>query len=417
MSISKDTLKYVLQEQRADFLAAERGTRRTQVAALELHRGSPQVVFVTGLRRCGKSTLMAQFCDKIGEATYYYTNFEDDRLSTFSATDFQVLHEVLIELYGRRTIFVFDEVQLIEGWEMFVRRLSDSGHKFYITGSNATLLSKEFGTKLTGRNSVVELFPFSFSEYLDTKQITLADQNDTITRALRSRHFMDYLRCGGIPLAIHYPGLRILQSLFKDVLHRDIVVRYKLPSEKAILDLAVYFYNNPATLQSYSKLKQLIQIKNASTIKDYCTHLENSWLCSVVPLYALSIKRQQLAPKKICLIDTGVIYELATSPETKLGRIFENLAFLILRRSRQQLFYYMTKSDKEVDFYDPQSNTFFQVSIYLSDPQTYQREFSALQEALDEVPGSIGVVITLEDRQTVRMGRHEIEVLPAYAIP
>jgi uncharacterized protein len=162
MALPKSALREIAQEQFGVFNAQPLGVPRERIADVRLRLNSPFPVIITGLRRVGKSTIAAQMAHELGADSYYYLNFEDDRLADFRVSDFDALREVFLELFGLRRIFVFDEIQNIEGWEHFVRRLSDQGNRFLITGSNSRLLSQEFGSKLTGRNSPVELFPFSF---------------------------------------------------------------------------------------------------------------------------------------------------------------------------------------------------------------------------------------------------------------
>ncbi len=163
---NKDQIKAMLLEQFQAFWQRDTGIVRTQLSEVEKAKGVPHAVIVSGLRRAGKSTLLAQMAHLLGEDQFYYINFEDDRFLGFQAEDATDLHQVLIELFGERKIFVIDEVQNINGWEHFVRRFMDMGFKFYITGSNASLLSKELGTRLTGRYVPIELLPFSFKEFM-----------------------------------------------------------------------------------------------------------------------------------------------------------------------------------------------------------------------------------------------------------
>ncbi len=413
MPITKEQLRIIIKEQFEGFRATDLGVRREQLAQAQRHFSSPQVLLITGLRRCGKSTLAAQIANLLGENGYYYANFEDDRLANFQVSDFQKLLEVFIELFGEKKVFIFDEVQIVAQWERFVRRMSDQGNKFFITGSNATLLSHELGTKLTGRNTTIELFPFSFKEYLDFKGFTPPQVLDTASKVKLDQYLMTYLREGGIALALRYPELNILSELYRDVLSRDVVIRYRLDSDKAVRDLASYLFNNPATLQSYSKLKQLIQLKNVTTIKNYCHYFELGWLTFTIPLYAASIKRQQLAPKKICLIDNGIVTQVAVETGSKLGRMFENLVFLHLRRKFSEIFYYLSAGG-EVDLCVEKERVFYQVCMDLSDPLTRQRELKALVAALRENPRWRGVVVTLEQDENLELDGQEIRIIPAY---
>lgn len=414
MTLLRSTLREVVQDQRARFISLPRGIERELLVEARKHYASPQVVVITGLRRAGKSTLAAQIAEDLGHDNYYYLNFEDERLSGFDVSDFQALQEIFIELYRTRKTFIFDEVQVVEGWEKFVRRLSDSGAKLFVTGSNAHLLSREFGTKLTGRTSYLELFPFSFREYLRFKGIAGELSQDSNGRAIGARMIREYMREGGIPLALAYPELNILSDLYQDVLYRDIVVRYNLDSAKPIRDLSSFLLNNPTTLQAFSKLKQLIQVGSVTTITNYIDYLESAWLVFSLNIYDRSTRRQQLQPKKIACIDTGLISTLAVSLDSKVGRIFENLVFLELRRSFKEMHYYKTKDGEEIDFYIPERNLLLQVCLDLSDQSTRARELGSLVKALDELPGSKGIVITMEANEAVPSIDRRIEIVAAY---
>ena len=141
--------------------------KREKINEIKKFLKLPHTIVISGIRRCGKSTLIRQLMrDFFNPSDYYYFNFEDERLLDFNTNDFNLLYEVFIELFGERKIFFFDEIQNIKGWERFVRRMQDNKFKFIITGSNSSLLSKELGTKLTGRHISSTLYPFSFSEFL-----------------------------------------------------------------------------------------------------------------------------------------------------------------------------------------------------------------------------------------------------------
>ncbi len=190
----------------------------------------PHAVVISGLRRVGKSTLLAQFAHRLGEERFYYVNFEDDRFLEFQTEDANDLYQALVELFGERLVFIIDEVQNVTGWEHFVRRFMDQGIKFFITGSNASLLSRELGTRLTGRYIPIELFPFSFVEFLHFKGYTIPDLTRLITVEKASlQHTLDeYLRLGGIPDSLKYPELPLLRTPYDDILYRDIATRIAL---------------------------------------------------------------------------------------------------------------------------------------------------------------------------------------------
>ena len=202
--MSKDQIKAMLLEQQQAFWQRETGIERRRLGEIEHAMPLPHAVVISGLRRVGKSTLLAQFAHRLGEERFYYVNFEDDRFLGFQAEDANDLYQALVELFGERKVFIIDEVQNVTGWEHFVRRFMDQGIKFFITGSNASLLSRELGTRLTGRYIAVELFPFSFTEFLRFKGYNIPDLTrlTTIETAQLQQTLNEYLSLGGIPSGI-----------------------------------------------------------------------------------------------------------------------------------------------------------------------------------------------------------------------
>ena len=225
--VSKEQIKAMLLEQQQAFWRRETGVERSRLIEIERALPLPHAVVISGLRRVGKSTLLAQFAHRLGEEQFYYANFEDDRFLGFQAEDANDLYQALLELFGERKVFIIDEVQNVSGWEHFVRRFMDQGIKFLITGSNASLLSRELGTRLTGRYFPVELFPFSFPEFLQFKGYPRPDLTrlTTVERAHLQQNLDEYLRLGGIPEPLKYPELSLLRTLYDDILYRDIATR------------------------------------------------------------------------------------------------------------------------------------------------------------------------------------------------
>lgn len=304
---SKDQIKTMLLEQAEFFWQRDTGIERNQLREIQQAAIVPHAVIVSGLRRAGKSTLLAQMAHNLGNNSFYYLNFEDDRFIGFQAEDANYLFQILLELFGDRHIFIIDEIQNITGWEFFVRRFMEMGYKFYITGSNASLLSRELGTRLTGRYIPVELFPFSFGEYLRfrNKDIPNMKRMTTLQTAGINQLLSEYLVSGGIPDALKYPELPLLRTLYDDVLYRDIATRYHIDEVTALKELAFRLISNPASLVSYNKLKAQMKLGSVNTIKSYIEYMGNSWLLFTLNLYDYSIKRQQIAPKKFTALTLG----------------------------------------------------------------------------------------------------------------
>jgi uncharacterized protein len=414
--LSKEALEAVLKEQYGAFLAKDSGVEREILLDLKGVIEAPQVTVISGLRRVGKSTLLSQIARKYLATNFYFVNFEDERLLNFRVQDFDLLHETLIGLFGEKHVFLFDEIQNIPEWERFVRRLHDQGYKFIVTGSNASLLSQDLGTRLTGRSTRVELFPFSFREFLVFKNESRADLRapTTVQRGRMLRLVSEYIEKGGIPDSLKYPDLAIHKTLYDDVLYRDIATRYQLENIKSLKELTFYLVSNTATLISFNKLKELLKLGSVNTVKSYIDYLENSWLFFITNKYAHSVKEQQIAAKKVYGIDTGLANSVGFSFSENIGRSMENVVFLQLRRTFKDIYYYKTGSGYEVDFFVPEINTFIQVTRHLETDKITERETRSLFESGTEHSGAKLITITESERRIIVEGRLEIEVVPLY---
>jgi hypothetical protein len=415
--ITKDSLASALKEQAESFQARDLGVEREILEELKKTISAPQVTVITGLRRVGKSTLLAQIANKYLKDGYYFVNFEDERLLNFQVKDFDLLHETLISMFGEKQTFLFDEIQNVPEWERFVRRLHDEGYKFIVTGSNASLLSQELGTRLTGRSIRVELFPFSFQEFLSFKEVKIPDLKVLTTKQKGQLLNLtkEYIVSGGIPDSLKYPELEIHKTLYDDVLYRDVATRYKLDNVKSLKELAFYLISNISTLVSFNKLKELLKLGSVNTVKSYIDYLENSWLFFVVNKYAYSVKEQQIAAKKIYGIDTGLASSVGFSFSENMGKLMENVVYLQLRRNHQDIYYYKTIQDYEVDFFLPKENTFIQVSQNFDTLEIQERELRAFVSAAQEQKKVMThLIVTERAKQSIDNEGLHIEVVPLY---
>ncbi len=415
--MTKQLLSSVLKEQYETFQARDLGVKREVLNQLGDIVVTPQITVITGLRRVGKSTLLAQLANKYLNNGFYFVNFEDERLLHFQVQDFDLMHETLISLFGEKKTFLFDEIQNVPEWERFVRRLHDQGYKFIVTGSNASLLSQELGTRLTGRSIRVELFPFSFREFLQFHKVEIPNLK-VLTTKERGRLLKlssEYLASGGIPDSLKYPELSIHQTLYDDVLYRDIATRYKLDNVKSLKELAFYLISNTSSLISFNKLKELLKLGSVNTVKSYIDYLENSWLFFVVNKYAYSVKEQQIAAKKIYSIDTGLSQSVGFSFSENKGKLIENMVFLQLRRKTSDIYYYKTSQNFEVDFFLPRKSMLIQVSQYFDVDETKERELRALIAASAEQKKSAKLIVVTEgEKQNIEREGSHIEVIPLY---
>jgi hypothetical protein len=413
-------LKEILLYQRDVFEKKRSGTRRDILAEVGRHMDKPHAITLAGVRRCGKSTLLRQIAKHFLISGYHYCHFEDERLLGFEARDFALLHEVLIECFGDQRVILFDEVQNAPGWEAFVRRMLESGYKFIITGSNAALLSRELGTKLTGRHVTVDLFPFSFREYLQHMGV---ETNEAMFlrstgRAVLARHLTAYRLNGGFPEPLIYDSPDLLAQLYDDILYRDVATRHDIKNTRALRELALYYMSNVATLASFNKLKASLGLGSVTTVSAYTDYLEQAFLLVSISVHDPSVKRRSIAPKKVYAVDTGLASQISLSFSHNLGALTENMVFLELLRRGTDVSYYRTASGREVDFACRRGRSLadlIQVTLSLEDPQVRTRELDAITAALDEQNLEIGLVLTENDHNDIIVGKRKLKVRPLAA--
>lgn len=342
---------------------------------------SSHVEVISGIRRSGKSTLMRQIVKKYSGKVAYF-NFEDSRVFGFAVSDFSKLDAIMgdeIEAY------FFDEIQNVEGWEIFVRQLHERREKVFVTGSNASLLSREMGTRLTGRYLSHEVFPFSYQEYLDFLELYDSQQN-----------FNDYLVKGGFPEFLRDQNPEILQMLLKDILYRDIAVRYGIKNTHVLMDIALFLVSNIGKEMSFNSLRKTFNVGSPSTVSDYLSWMEDSYLLFFLPRFSWSSKSISKNPKKVYCIDNGFARSNSFSFTKDKGRLLENLVYLNLRRQNKKIFYF--KERKECDFVVFEGNVckwLIQVTENLH-PDNRDREVEGLVEAMNFFEMDEGFILTLE---------------------
>ena len=408
--ISKKEIAQIIADQQS------LGFRPSDLPRLNSSFSGHEITVISGVRRCGKSTLLHEIRSKNTEKDYYF-NFDDERLVNFKADDFQMLYEVFIELFGKQSAFYFDEIQNVDGWERFVRRLHDYKNKVYVTGSNASMLSRELGTHLTGRCYQQELFPFSFAEYLAYTEKEIPQKSFFSTEAKVQLHsdFIRYFSKGGFPAYLQSGNSQYLKSLYESILYRDVMVRNGLTNEKEILELVHFLASNTSKLFSYNSLTKVIGVKNATTVKSYLSFLENTYLLFLVNKYDFSVKKQIQNPKKIYFIDLGIVRELGFHHSEDNGRLLENLVFIELKRRGKEVYYHSQKH--ECDFVIKEKNRIveaIQVSWSVYNPTTREREIEGLVEALASYKLKEGLILTDEDEDEFIIKNFKIRVMPTW---
>lgn len=408
--ISKREISQIIADQQS------LGFKPDDLPRLESTFPDREIVVISGIRRCGKSTLLHEIREANAEKNYYF-NFDDERLVNFQVDDFQLLYEVFIELFGKQNTFYFDEIQNISGWERFVRRLHDYNNKVFITGSNASMLSRELGTHLTGRYQRQELFPFSFSEFLKYKGNTLPGKAlfGTEEKVALHNKFLDYFTSGGFPAYVKSGNKQYLTSLYESIVYRDVMVRNGLTLEKEILELVHFVASNTSRLISYNSLTKVIGVKNATTVKNYLSFLENTYLIFLLNKYDFSVKKQIHNPKKIYFIDLGIVRELGFHHSEDNGRLLENLVFIELKRRGKEIYYHSQKF--ECDFVIKEKNRIvqaIQVSWSIYNPETKKRELDGLLEALSIHKLKEGLILTDDEEDELTVKGSRIKIIPVW---
>ena len=357
---------------------------------------------ITGVRRCGKSTVVQMnFLKK----SAFYLNFEDTSLYGFDTKDFEILNEA-IEKFSKENsckYLCFDEIQSVNGWEIFVHRKLEENYLVIVTGSNASLLSWELGTRLTGRHLDYEMFPFSFQEFCVLKKLKV-----------NTNSFSKYLTQGGFPEAIKNESDEILQRLFDDILTRDIAVRHSIRDVRTLKILSLYLASNCGNLISGSKLSAQLGIKTNVTILEYLSYLEQCYLFFFVPKFNYSAKAQSVNPKKVYCIDTGMIQSVTLSSNADMGRMLENAVFIELRRRTKNIWYY-SESSFECDFlygHDSVPENAVQVCYELTS-ENREREVRGLVETCRKFPGVKPLIVTFNQKDKISYDGMIIEAIPA----
>jgi len=397
--ILESTLENVVTIQKSKLLSKPIGLlRKLKISFKSLNS---HVLIISGVRRCGKSTLLLQIIPELDVSEeVLFLNFENPQLFDFKVQDFYKL-DAIIER-KKASILFFDELQIVDGWESYVRQKLDEGYKVIITGSNASLLSQELGTKLTGRQITQELFPFSYIEYLEFLHL------ENTTESVAS-----YLNDGGFPEYLKTMDTEQLDALFNDILYRDIVTRNGIKDAKSLYRLALYLFSNIGNRITASKLKQPLSIGATSTVMSWFSFLEMSYLVSFIPMYSTSTKAQLVNPRKVYAIDLGMVKSVSTNLTEDLGRKLENMIFLYLRSKYKEIYYFDMHG--ECDFVCMKNNKIIECIQVCYDltPDNLTREIHGLTKALTYFGLTKGTIVTFKQQEFFEQDGLVIEVLPA----
>ena len=408
------------QKQEREKLLTQKYVWRQKLSQSSQFLSSDLVKVITGPRRSGKSIFSLLL---LAKKNFAYLNFDDENL--LKVANYDELVRAIFSVYQNPQFFLFDEIQNLPRWEIFVNKLHRRGYNLILTGSNANLLSRELGTFLTGRYLATEVLPFSFPEFLAAKEFPTNAQKSSLPEQKGQilQLFSTYLFRGGFPEVVvkNLEPESYLGTLFEAVLFKDVVKRYRVRFSAQIDELASYLVTNFTGSFSFNKLKNVLGFASTKTVQNYLSYLEEAYLALVLPPFSFKKKEQIKRQRKVYLIDNGLAAAKAFQFSPNTGKLLENLVLVeLLRKGHhlgRELFSYQTRNQKEVDFLLKTGNkveTLIQVCEDVGEPEVKKRELGALLEANEEVGAKNLLVVThdLETEETFR--KKKFKFLPLW---
>jgi len=379
--------KAIIKEQREeleDIESSERLISRENLKDGSRYLKHPNILAVLGIRRCGKS-IFSYLLAK--EHNFGYINFDDERLIGVRTDDLNKILEAFYELYGDIDNIILDEIQNIEKWELFANRLRRT-KKVIITGSNSKLLAGNLSIHLTGRYIDIKLFPFSFSEFLKMKRFEKSTVYTSLEKAALFKLLNEYLKLGGLPEVYKF-GKAILPRIYEDIITKDIVLRYGIRKKEELRKLAKYLVTNYSNEISYSKLSRILDIKHVSTVSNWISYLEQSFLIIKLERFDFKLKQQFVAPKKVYCVDNGIVNSISFGISENIGRLMENTVAVELQKRysvdrNTEIYYWKDHQQNEVDFIlkkGPKVDKLIQVTYATSREEVNNREMNSLIKA------------------------------------
>ena len=401
MSVSKEVIKQCL-------ISKQREVDEAEIVPRPVSFEENGNYVIVGVRHAGKSYLLYQRVRQLQAAgkgwdEILFVNFEDERLAEFQTDDFNSLLEAHLELYGKKPVVFLDEVQNIDHWDKFVRRLADAKYKVYVTGSNAKMLSKEVATTLGGRFFIYDAYPYSFREYLAAQQVNLEQHwmYDTVQRSQVKRHLNDYFYYGGLPEILSFQNKRsMLSSLYQKIYLGDICARNNIKSDRVLNILIKKMAESVKQPLSFNRLKNVIVATGAPisvpTAIDYVNYASDSWL--ILPMEnevgKLTEKEMQ---KKYYFVDNGLLNLFLMNSETSL---LENMVAVELCRRFGKNNVFFLNAEKEIDFIVPDQKLALQVSYTIKEEATYNREVPPLVKYAKAHPDWQCLLIAYDEEST-----------------
>lgn len=383
---------------------------------------SDLIKVVLGPRRAGKSVFSLML---LNGRQFMYFNFDDEVLTSSGGMNTDDLMKELHAAYGDTKNILFDEIQNLPNWELFVNRLQREGYNVILTGSNANLLSRELATVLTGRHLPIEILPFDFKEFLLAKnyQIDKEYQDLPQRRGELLKLMEDYLLDGGFPEVVvkSVDSKGYLDVLFDSLLFKDVVKRHRVKFSAQIDNLGSYLINNFSSYYTLRKLQNILNFKSVTTVEKYTSYLEEAYLIFSLQRYSAKAGERIKSPKKVYTVDNGFVNAKAVQHSPDKGKLMENLVFTELVKKgfqpNRNLFYYKTRNNREVDFVlkkETAIDELIQVVYQTSNLDIEQREIKGLLEASEELKAEKLTILTWDEEKQVEKDKKIIKFVPLW---
>lgn len=389
-----------------------------------------EIIVITGARRTGKSTVLMQLCKElidggVSPKDILIINFEDPR---FRKLDLSLLNKIY-EIYlseaasgsGKQYV-VLDEIQIVEGWEKFARFLHENKNvQVFVTGSSSRLLSSEYSTVLSGRHVDIVLYPLSFKEFLEFNKIDIGNKLDIVSKRHElKKMFLSYMRSGGFPKAVLIEDednkKELIKSYFRDILVKDIVLRYKIKDVEKLEELSKFYLSNISSLHSFNKLKNIVGL-SLDTVERYSSYIQNVYMLFFVRKFSYTLKEQILNPRKVYCIDAGLRNSVSFYFSKDHGRLAENIAYLELKKKGYDIYYWKDSRQREVDFLLREKGKVrhaIQVCWNVDSEDTKKREVDSLVSALETFNLKEGLVLTEDYEDEINVKGHTIRFVPLW---
>lgn len=395
---------------------------RTQEIKAKKWMSTDLIKVILGPRRAGKSVFALRL---LKDQSFAYFNFDDESLPGEEKIDLDELLSELKQVYGDTKYIFFDEIQNLPNWELFANRLHRSGYNLVLTGSNASLLSKELATHLTGRHIPIEILPFSFQEFLkarsyefDEDKLVLPDE-----KAKLFSYLTEYMLDGGYPEVVtkDFDPRGYLDVLFDAVLFKDVIKRHRVKLSKHVDNLGSHLINNVSNQYTARKLRDVLRFKSDVTVAKYVDYLVEAYLLFSLDRYSSKVSSRIHSPKKAYVVDNGFVTAKAIQHSPNTGKLMENLVFTELVKKghepNREIFYYKTRNDREIDFVIKKGHIvveLIQVTYDITDLGVEEREVKALVEASGELNVDKLTILTWDAKRIVEKAGLTISLVPLH---